>query len=184
MVADRLVGSLFHCLSVAGKKNGKGLGSLSLHVETVRQFSSSLPGFPSVAPLACHQHILVFCLCSRRSRIWLLVAVLSSWLMSFWRYGVPSSRNMFHNGPYHGGVGNGLDFGWAVIDVSSQEAKDPVCFSWHYCCVLTLLGCQWLRRQGILYRMFLAFCYGCHTMFHGPVWFSSSLLRWLCTFLD
>ena len=28
---------------------------------------------------------------------------------------------MFHNGPYHGGVGNGLDFGSPVVDVSSQE---------------------------------------------------------------
>ena len=31
---------------------------------------------------------------------------------------------------------------------------------------------QWLRRQGIyLCRMFIAFCYGWHTMFHGTVWF-------------
>ena len=31
--ANRLVGSLFHCLSVAGKMNGEGLGGLPLHVE-------------------------------------------------------------------------------------------------------------------------------------------------------
>ena len=34
-----------------------------------------------------------------------------------------------------------------------------------------------LRRQSIyLCRMFLAFFYGQHTMFHGPVWFSLALL--------
>ena len=62
--------------------------------------TKAFPGFPIAAPLACHQHILVFCLCSRRSRIWLLVAVLSlvGWCLS--EDGVPSSRSMFHNGPY------------------------------------------------------------------------------------
>ena len=34
-----------------------------------------VPSFNSVAPLACHKHILVFCLCSRRSRILLLSLV-------------------------------------------------------------------------------------------------------------
>ena len=34
-----------------------------------------------------------------------------------------------------------------------------------------------IGRQGIyLCRMFLAFCYGWRTMFHGPVWFSLALL--------
>ena len=38
--------------------------------------------------------------------------------------------------------------------------------------VLTTLDCQWLRCQGIyLCWMFLAFCYGWHTMFHDPVFF-------------
>ena len=40
VVADRLVGSIFHCLSVARKRNGKGLGSLPLHVE-----NTELPEF-------------------------------------------------------------------------------------------------------------------------------------------
>ena len=35
VVANRLVGSLFHCLRVAGKINGKGLGGLPLHIENV-----------------------------------------------------------------------------------------------------------------------------------------------------
>ena len=34
VVADRIVGSLVHCLRVAGE-NGKGLGGLPFHVENV-----------------------------------------------------------------------------------------------------------------------------------------------------
>ena len=34
-MVDRLVGSLFHCLSVAGKMNSRGLGGLLIHEETL-----------------------------------------------------------------------------------------------------------------------------------------------------